>query len=126
MGTTKKVYLELDEFSISKILNGLKNLDDCGIKYSILEENPIQSQQPQLTIADTHYYNKKLGRHGLLILKLLYEGLTYQEIADKTEITIDGVRYYIKKIFNALNVNNSRDAIRVYITTIIGLQGSLN
>ena len=97
METARKVYIELEEHSISKIINGLKILNENGIKYSVLEDSPYPSFEPVSTIPKDTYDKKKMGRHGLVILKLLYEGRSYKEIATSTGISIDGVRYYIKK-----------------------------
>jgi DNA-binding NarL/FixJ family response regulator len=48
------------------------------------------------------------------VLKLLSDGKDYKEIAQETEISLDGVRYYIKRIYKALNVHSKGEAIRVY------------
>lgn len=58
---------------------------------------------------------KALGKKGLLVLNYLSEGLTYLEIANKLDITVDGVRYYIKKIYKVLRVSNSAEAVRYYV-----------
>lgn len=48
------------------------------------------------------------------VLKLLSDGKDYKEIAQETEMSLDGVRYYIKRIYKALNVHSKGEAIRVY------------
>ncbi len=48
------------------------------------------------------------------ILELLSEGWSYKLIADKTGLTIDGVRFYIKRIYRALNVNSKAEALRIF------------
>lgn len=58
---------------------------------------------------------KALGKKGLLVLNYLSQGLTYAEIAAKLEITVDGVRYYVKKLYKVLGVSNSVQAVRYYI-----------
>lgn len=45
------------------------------------------------------------------VILLLEQGHTYAEIAKRMKMTIDGVRYYIKKIYKKLGVNNSRKAV---------------
>jgi DNA-binding NarL/FixJ family response regulator len=49
------------------------------------------------------------------ILKLLAEGWAYKEVADKVGLSIDGVRFYIKRIYKALNVNSKSELIKVYL-----------
>ena len=48
------------------------------------------------------------------VLKLLAEGWSYKLIATKAELTIDGVRYYIKRIYRALEVNSKGEAIHAF------------
>lgn len=48
------------------------------------------------------------------VLKLLSEGWSYKLIATKAELTIDGVRYYIKRIYRALDVNSKGEAIHAF------------
>lgn len=106
-----KVLIEIADQSTLQIINALRALDVVGIKYSLKEE-PIPVQNNYAVI------KKNLGFKGLEILEKLSEGYTYNAIAEITDISIDGVRYYIKKIFRALGVKNGRDAIRIYLTDI--------
>ena len=117
MNTTNSILLELKESSITKILNGLKCLDDCGIAYKIIEDTPAPPREG-IYNANTHYLasKKAIGSKGLEVLDLLSKGKSYNQIAEGVDISVDGVRYYIKKIFKALGVNNGRDAVRVYLT----------
>lgn len=49
------------------------------------------------------------------VLQYLKNGLRYAQIAAEMNMTTDGVRYYTKKIYRKLGVNNSRQAIaKVY------------
>jgi DNA-binding NarL/FixJ family response regulator len=58
---------------------------------------------------------KNLGKRGLNVLNFLSLGFTYAEIAEKLKITIDGVRYYVKKIYKVLGVSNSAEAVSYYV-----------
>lgn len=53
----------------------------------------------------------ELTLHEKNILNQLSEGLTYEEIALETNISINTVRYHIKKIYERLQVNSSSEAI---------------
>jgi DNA-binding NarL/FixJ family response regulator len=48
------------------------------------------------------------------ILKLMAEGQSYEYAADVLGVSIDIIRYYIKKIYTKLHVNNKVDAVRKY------------
>ena len=49
------------------------------------------------------------------VLKLMAEGTTYEEVAKQLDLSIDMVRYYVKKIYGKLHVNNKIEAIRKYL-----------
>lgn len=55
-----------------------------------------------------------LSRRELEILTYLSEGWTYQFIADNINISVNGVRYHIKKIYKKLKVNSRLDAIKSF------------
>jgi LuxR family maltose regulon positive regulatory protein len=45
------------------------------------------------------------------VIRLMAEGLKYQEIAGRLFITLNTVRFYVKEIYSKLNVNNRTQAI---------------
>lgn len=49
------------------------------------------------------------------IVTLLMDALTYQEISEKIGMTIDGVRYYVKKIYAKLQVKSRGQLVRLYM-----------
>lgn len=53
----------------------------------------------------------ELTNHELDIIRLLSHGLTYEEIAGQSNISINTVRYHIKKIYEKLKVNSSSEAL---------------
>lgn len=48
------------------------------------------------------------------LLRLFYEGNTYEESASILGLSIDGVKYHVKNIYRKLNVDNKVDALRVF------------
>ena len=50
----------------------------------------------------------------LKIIRLLVDGLSYQEIAGNMNISINGVRYHIKNIYKKLEVNSKGALLRRY------------
>jgi DNA-binding NarL/FixJ family response regulator len=55
--------------------------------------------------------NTSLKSKSKQVLRLLKDGYTYEEIAQKLHTTIDVVRYYIKDIYKTLGVKNKIAAI---------------
>lgn len=52
------------------------------------------------------------------ILKLMAEGQSYEEAAAALNVSVDIIRYYIKKIYSKLHVNNKVEAVRKYYNLI--------
>lgn len=52
------------------------------------------------------------------ILKLMAEGQSYEDAAVALGVSIDIIRYYIKKIYTKLHVNNKVEAVRKYYNLI--------
>ena len=106
-----KVSIELTDQGLITIVNAMKALETAGIAYTLKEE--------KVKVAASGFFNKKeLGSKGYEILDCLSKGDKYNDIAVKVGISIDGVRYYVKKVFKALNVTNGREAVHVYLTEI--------
>jgi len=51
------------------------------------------------------------------IITLLMDALTYQDIACKLGMTIDGVRYYVKKIYTKLQIKSRGQLARLFMET---------
>jgi DNA-binding NarL/FixJ family response regulator len=49
----------------------------------------------------------------LQILKLLAEGWEYKQVADKVGLSVDGVRFYVKRIYKALNVRSKNELMKL-------------
>jgi DNA-binding NarL/FixJ family response regulator len=52
-----------------------------------------------------------LNKKEYQVLNLLAEGWSYKLIAERTGLSIDGVRFYIKRLYKALDVNSKGEAI---------------
>jgi len=48
------------------------------------------------------------------IVQLLVDALSYQQISERLGMTVDGIRYYIKRIYNKLQVNSRNQLISLY------------
>jgi DNA-binding NarL/FixJ family response regulator len=73
----------------------------------LIQHLQICGHQKPLTILNEKEYQ---------VLELLAEGWSYKLIADKMGLSTDGVRFYIKRIYRALNVNSKGEALRIYYT----------
>ncbi|TDB61349.1 helix-turn-helix transcriptional regulator [Arundinibacter roseus] len=61
---------------------------------------------------------KPLSPKELQILELISKGQSYEQVAENLNMNINGIRYYIKKVYQKLNVNNSREAAYIYSTSL--------
>lgn len=57
---------------------------------------------------------ESLNEQELKISRLLVDGLSYQEVADAINITVNGVRYHIKNIYNKLHINSKGELLKRY------------
>lgn len=73
---------------------------------------------PQMARWVIEYFNPPKANPNVIttkeeqLLKLFAEGYSYQEAANVLGISVDGVKYHVKKVYTKLNVNNKIDAIR--------------
>lgn len=58
--------------------------------------------------------SETLSDQELKIVRLLVDGLSYQEAADHLNVTINGVRYHIKNIYKKLHVNSKGALLKRY------------
>ena len=49
------------------------------------------------------------------VLQLLIEGLSYKLIAVELDISIDGVRYHVKKIYKKVHINSRPELMKMYM-----------
>jgi DNA-binding NarL/FixJ family response regulator len=85
----------------------------------ILQKNgaAISAKMAQMLIEKAVIFQNKFGilnEKEYQILQLLAEGWSYKLIADKTDMSVDGVRFYIKRLYRALNVNSKGEAIHLF------------
>lgn len=49
------------------------------------------------------------------VLQLLIEGLSYKLIAAELNLSIDGIRYHVKKIYKKLHINSRPELMKMYV-----------
>lgn len=111
---TNAVLIQINSQSIVQLINTLDLLKQNDVSFDIIEEKKTLSETRSIFL-DEYNLPKKFGKKGSEILQFLAEGCSYQEIAEKADVTVNGVRYYIKKIYKQLGVTNGRDAVRHYL-----------
>jgi len=50
-----------------------------------------------------------------MVLDCLAKGLTYKQIADQLEISIDTIRTYLRRIYEKLHVQSRTEAVAKYL-----------
>lgn len=71
---------------------------------------------PQKSVENSTFTDRELQ-----ILKLMAEGWEYKRVADKVNLSIDGVRFYIKSIYKKLNIHSKAELIKMYASGKIPL-----
>lgn len=97
------------EFSPAQLPQMIKTVQNGGALLS-----------PRMTRMLVEYFKpanstfKALNAKEEQLLRLFYEGNTYEESASVLGLSIDGVKYHVKNIYRKLNVDNKVDALRLY------------
>lgn len=99
----------LKDASLDSLIEYIKIIRNGG---SAISAKMAQYLIKKLTI--DHKPLEILNDKEYQILELLAEGWSYKLIADKSNLSIDGVRFYIKRIYRALNINSKGEALRLY------------
>lgn len=102
------------------------------INFDYLETNLVAIQEkggsalsPQVARRILNYFQKgkikknadsiKLKPKEYIIVKSLVDGLSYVDIGQALELSLNGVRYHIKNIYKKLQVNSKTQVIRKYM-----------
>lgn len=126
MKFNSSIYLEIDGQNLPQFIKVINFLKENNIDFNIIEDTqsiavekaPVATSEPITSGKYSLEKRRDFGKMGLEILDLLANGYRYSEVATELEIPIDTVRYYVKKIFNVLEVNNGREAVKIYLTEI--------
>lgn len=57
-----------------------------------------------------------INKKELQIIRFLVDSLSYQEVADKIGISLNGVRYHIKNIYRKLGVHSRAEVVKKYLS----------
>lgn len=101
----KDIDLEVLESSLLMVLEGRGALLSPAIAKKLVQYF-VPPAPPQPDTEDT------LTEKESIVLNMLKEGRTYQEISDRIGITVNGVRYYVKSVYRKFQVSNKGELIR--------------
>ncbi len=112
----------------------LKDINFDYLEYNLIaiHEKGGSAISPQIARRIINYFQKgqiaknsesiKLKDKEYIIVKALCDGLTYKDISDTMEITVDGVRYHIKNIYRKLQVNSKAQVIGKFMAGEIDME----
>jgi len=97
----------------------LQKLADTLIE---IEKNEGSALSPSVARRILSYFQPRtaqlqpesLNEQELKISRLLVDGLSYQEVADAINITVNGVRYHIKNIYAKLHIKSKGELLKRY------------
>lgn len=99
----------LKDFQLSKLPGMIRTVMNGGALIS-----------PKMARWVVNYFNPKpttqmpLSEKETKLLTLFSDGFSYEETAKALGITVDGVKYHVKKIYAKFNVNNKVEAIKKF------------
>lgn len=87
-----------------------------SINIAVRGGSPMSPQIARKVLKSFHqikpkYEQDKLSDKEKEILKLLSEGKSYKTIADEIFLSVDGVKYHIRSIYQKLQVNSRAEAV---------------
>jgi DNA-binding NarL/FixJ family response regulator len=99
----------LKRYASAEIVEAIKNVLSGGAPMTGSVAKKVLQMVPQ---AKTEAQEKSnLSARETEILKLLVSGNSYKMIAAELKMSIDGVRFHIKKIYDKLHVHSATEAV---------------
>lgn len=119
-GNNKEILIEVNNsFDFSQFVLYLSRYEDYdNVKIKAFRDVVVERIPNTIVRSNQKFSDIYLKPKEVEVLNLLSLGFKYSDIATKLGISINGVRYYVKKIYVKLNVTNSRDAVRIYLTEL--------
>jgi DNA-binding NarL/FixJ family response regulator len=98
----------LKRYASEEIPKAIRNVLTGGAPMTGSVARKVLQMVPQ---ASTEKEVNNLSEKETEILKLLVQGFSYKMIAGETHISIDTVRFHIKKIYDKLHVHSATEAV---------------
>lgn len=99
----------LKRHAIEEISNAIRNVMSGGAPMTGSVAKKVLQMVPQAKSALQE--NSSLTKREAVILQLLVAGNSYKMIAAELKLSIDGVRFHIKKIYEKLHVHSATEAV---------------
>jgi DNA-binding NarL/FixJ family response regulator len=105
----------LKRSSPTRLLQAIRDVASGGspMSSSIARKVVASFQQSKQTGEKQHAH---LSPREEMVLDCLAKGLTYKQIADQLEISIDTIRTYLRRIYEKLHVQSRTEAVAKYLT----------
>jgi DNA-binding NarL/FixJ family response regulator len=103
----------LKRLSPTKLLQAIREVHAGG--------SPMSSSIARKVVASFQKAGKEAEKQSLLspretmVLDCLAKGLTYKQIADQLDISIDTIRTYLRRVYEKLHVQSRTEAVAKYL-----------
>jgi DNA-binding NarL/FixJ family response regulator len=102
----------LKRSSPTKLLQAIREVHAGGSPMSSsIARKVVASFQKSKQTAPTH-----LSPREEMVLNCLAKGLTYKQIADQLDISIDTIRTYLRRVYEKLHVQSRTEAVAKYLS----------
>jgi DNA-binding NarL/FixJ family response regulator len=102
----KDISMEELEKSLLKVLEGTGALISPAVAKKIIQHFNAPGN---ITVDEDQGFSEKRNQ----VIGLLNEGRSYDEIAERLGMTVNGVRYYVKSIYKKLNISSRGELYRI-------------
>jgi len=99
----------LKRYATEEIANAIRNVISGGAPMTGSVARKVLQMVPQAKNEEQE--KSDLSARETSILQLLVNGYSYKMIATELKMTIDGVRFHIKKIYDKLHVHSATEAV---------------
>jgi DNA-binding NarL/FixJ family response regulator len=99
----------LKRYATEEIANAIRNVISGGAPMTGSVAKKVLQMVPQAKNEEQE--KSDLSARETSILQLLVNGYSYKMIATELKMTIDGVRFHIKKIYDKLHVHSATEAV---------------
>jgi DNA-binding NarL/FixJ family response regulator len=99
----------LKRYASEEISNAIRNVISGGAPMTGSVARKVLQMVPQAKTEEQEKSN--LSKREIEILQYLVTGYSYKMIAAELKISIDGIRFHIKKIYDKLHVHSATEAV---------------
>jgi DNA-binding NarL/FixJ family response regulator len=99
----------LKRYATEEIANAIRNVISGGAPMTGSVARKVLQMVPQAKNEEQE--KSDLSARETTILQLLVNGFSYKMIATELKMSIDGVRFHIKKIYDKLHVHSATEAV---------------